>query len=188
MLLFTDWCAFFSAGLAIAVHTEDMLRDLAIAEVVNVVRDYEEEIETGEKGVWKGDVTMWVFVGVILAVYRIGGRYNTAAGVEGGVDAGFGNGDCLLFHDFVNRHSVNVAHFVKLVYTNHAPVSENHGASFETSFSCLFVRCHCRCETNARGPSTSRCDCQRCCIQHKPEQLRLRSRRVSDHQDVDISS
>ena len=43
-----------------------MLRDGAIALVVYVVCDYEEEIETGEKGVWKSDVLGWVTIAVIL--------------------------------------------------------------------------------------------------------------------------
>ena len=44
-----DGGALFGAGLAIAVHAEDVLRDLTVANILNVICDNKEQIETGEK-------------------------------------------------------------------------------------------------------------------------------------------
>ena len=78
-------------------------------------------------------------MGVVLAVDGVCGGDDAAAGVEGGVDAGFGDGDGLLFHYFVDGYAVDVAHFVELINADHAAVSEDHSAGFESSFSGFFV-------------------------------------------------
>ena len=53
--------------------------------------------------------------GVVSAAYRVGGCENGRAGVEGCVDSCFGDGDCLLFHCFVDGDLVANVHFVEFV-------------------------------------------------------------------------
>ena len=43
---------------------------------------------------------------VVLSVHRVRRGNYTAARIEGGMDAGLGDGDSLLLHDLVNRHSI----------------------------------------------------------------------------------
>ena len=48
------------------MHPQDMLRDLPVSLFIRVVCHHEEKIETGQKGIRKGDVPMRVFVDIIL--------------------------------------------------------------------------------------------------------------------------
>lgn len=130
VLLFAHRRSFFGAGLAVSVHSEDVLGDLSIAGVVDVVGDYKKEIETGQEGIGESDVSVGVFVGVVLAVDGIRGCYHAASRIQRCVDACFGDGDGLLFHDFVDGYSINVAHLVKLVDADDASVSQDHGTGF----------------------------------------------------------
>ena len=83
-----------------------------------------------EEGVGEGYVAVRGFVGVVLAVDGVRGSDDAAAGVERGVNAGFGDGDRLLFHYFVDSYTVNVAHFVELIDAHHAAVTKDHSAGF----------------------------------------------------------
>jgi hypothetical protein len=47
-----------------------------------------------------------------------------------------GDGDRLLFHDLMNGHPVDIGHLVEFVDAHHAPVGQDHGTCFETSFAC----------------------------------------------------
>ena len=49
--------------------------------------------------------------------------------------------DCngLLFHDFVNGHTIHVRHLVKLINTNHTTISEHHRSGFQLPLSRLLV-------------------------------------------------
>ena len=180
--------ALFGAGLPVAVHAEDVLGDLAVAEVVDIVGDDEEEIETREQGVGEGDVAVGVLVGVVLAVDGVRGGDDAAAGVEGGVDAGFGDGDSLLLHDFVDGDAVDVAHFVELVDADNASVCEDHGTGFEAAFPGFFVAGDSSCETNTRGASASGRNGEWSSIENESEKLGFGCRGITDHQDVDVST
>ena len=48
------------------MHPQDVICNEAVASLVDIVCDDEEQVETGEKGVWKCDVLMWVLVDVVL--------------------------------------------------------------------------------------------------------------------------
>ena len=42
----------------------------------------------------------------------------------------FGNGDGLLFHDFVNGGSVGIGHFIELVDAANALIGQHKGSTF----------------------------------------------------------
>ena len=78
-------------------------------------------------------------MGVILTIDRVGSGDDTTSGVERCMDTCFGNGDGLLFHDFVNGNAIDIAHFVEFIDADYTTISQDHGAGFEPSLSCLFV-------------------------------------------------
>src|SRR5262249_15407976 len=60
------------------------------------------------------------------AIDWVGCGEHAAAGVQRGVDAGLGDCDGLLLHDFVDCNAVDVAHLVKLVDAHHTAIAQNH--------------------------------------------------------------
>ena len=106
---------------------------------VVVVADDEDEVEAGEDGGLEVDVFAGGFEVVVAAEDGVGGGEDGGAGVEDGGDAGFGDGDGLLFHGFVDGDAVFVAHFVEFVDADDAVVGEHHGAALEVEFPCAGV-------------------------------------------------
>ena len=58
------------------------------------------------------------------------------------MDSGLGDCHRLLFHDFVDGHSIDIRHLVKLVDTNYASIGQNHGTGFESPLSRVLVARH----------------------------------------------
>ena len=58
------------------------------------------------------------------AINGVGRREDGASCIEGGGDAGFGDGDGLLLHSFVNRDSIVFPHFVEFVDAHHATIGQ----------------------------------------------------------------
>lgn len=98
-----------------------------------------------------------------------------------------GDGDSLLFHDFVDGHAVEVAHLVKLVDADDATVGQHHGTGLEPLLARVLVCGHRRRQTDARGAATSGGDAVRCRVLHKAQQLRLAAGRVAHHQYVHVT-
>ena len=65
------------------------------------------------------------------------------------MDTGLGNGDSLLFHDFMDSYTINIVHLVKLVDTHDTSVSQDHGTSLEMLLSSVLVNGYCSSETDA---------------------------------------
>ena len=138
----------FDTRLEVSVHPQNMLRDLSITLLVRVVRDDKQEIETGQERIGQGNVSVRIFVYVVLAVSgdlgieqwggtyltvdRIGSSDDTTSCVQTGMNTGFCNRNSLLLHDFVNSDSIDFRHFVKFIVTHHTSVSQNHRTSFES--------------------------------------------------------
>src|SRR5947207_11247729 len=129
---------------------------------------------------------MRIFSRIVLTVNWVCCGDNTTSGVERCVDSSFGDCDSLLFHYFVDCHSVNVAHFIEFFDTYDSSVGEDHCSCFETTFAGFFVCCNCSCETDAGGPSSSCGNGQGSSIQYESKHLRFGSRWVADHENVDI--
>jgi len=104
------------------------------------------------------------------------------------VDASLRNCDGLLLHYFVDCHSINIVHLVKLVNAHDATVSEHHRAGFEMPVVGVLVDCNSRRQTDTRRATTCRIDCKRSDVHDVAEQLTLGSGRVTDHHDVDVTS
>jgi len=77
-------------GRESARTSNDVLSDGAVRARVNLIQHNEKQVETGEEGVGKPDVFLDGTMLVVLAIDRISGCQDRAAGVEGGVDAGLG--------------------------------------------------------------------------------------------------
>lgn len=133
--------------------------DLPVLLSVHLVQHDEEQVKTGQQRVLEADVLHGCLVLVVLlktistintltqqkqvfifrggveaysAVDWVSGGQHGAAGVEPGVDPGFGDGDAALLHDFVDGRTVHVGHFVKLINAHHATVGKHHGPCLQT--------------------------------------------------------
>ena len=61
-----DGRSFFDSRREITVHAQNMICDHSVVFFVDVVGDDEKKIETGEKGIRKGDVLVGILVDVVL--------------------------------------------------------------------------------------------------------------------------
>ena len=87
------------AGRAVPVLSQHVLRDRRVPRRRGVVQQDEEQVEARQERVREVDVARDGQAVVVRAVHRVGRREHRAAGVEGGLDAGLGDGDRLLLHD-----------------------------------------------------------------------------------------
>ena len=117
--------AFGIGVFVVHVNVGDVLGEFLVGVAGRLVEHEEEDVETGEEGGGKVDVLNGGESWVVTAVEGVGGCEDGCASVEGGGDACFGNGDGLLFHDFVDRGTVSIVHFVELVYTADAIVGKD---------------------------------------------------------------
>lgn len=104
---------------------------------VHVIKHHKQKVKAGEQRIGKVDVFGHAEGVIIRAIQRVGSRQHTAACMQRGVDARLGDGDRLLFHDFVHRYAIVVAHLVKLVNAHHAPVGKHHRPGFQLALSCV---------------------------------------------------
>jgi len=126
-------------GIVVSMVCNNSFSNQSITLWILLVKHDEDEIETREEGVWQANVAAYRLVPGILGVDGIGSSDDTASGVESGVDARLGNGDCLLLHDFVNGHTVHIVHLVELINTYNTPISKDHRTGFQMSLTCVFV-------------------------------------------------
>jgi len=126
-------------GIVVSMVCNNSFSNQSITLWILLVKHDEDEIETREERVWQANVAAYRLVPGILGVDGIGSSDDTASGVESGVDARLGNGDCLLLHDFVNGHTVHIVHLVELINTYNTPISKHHRTGFQMSLTCVFV-------------------------------------------------
>ena len=123
-------------GVCSTVRIDDKGGEAFVLGWVHCVSNDAEDVETGEDRLGQFHVLAKGDGAVVAAADRIGGGDDSAAGLEGGDDACFRNGDGLLFHGFVDRRSILVIHLVELVDKASAFVCENESASLECPFLC----------------------------------------------------
>jgi hypothetical protein len=87
----------------------------------------------------------------------------------------------------VDCDSIDVGHFIEFIDTDNASVGEDHGSCFKATFPGFFVSGDCGGETDAGRSTTGGCDSERGGVQDEAEHLRFCRRRVTNHQNVDIS-
>jgi hypothetical protein len=112
------------------VYIHHIFGDLLVPASFVLVFDDENHIETGENGGLKIDVFAGCLEIVISPKNGVGGCKNGCPGVQDGGNSCFGDGDGLLFHGFMDSHSVLVAHLIKLVNADYTPVGQDHSSSF----------------------------------------------------------
>ena len=87
--------------------------------------------------------------GVISAADGVGGSDDCTASLEGGDDAGFGNGDALLLHGFMDAGSVGVVHLEQ------ARHSRDNNNSNEYYFDTLLLHGCWFCRRRSSGTGTA---------------------------------
>lgn len=78
-----------------------MLCQPSIPCLVRLVQHQVDEVKTRQQCRWQHDVFDDAQSWVVAALYRVGRRQYTGAGIQGGNDARLGNRDGLLLHHFM---------------------------------------------------------------------------------------
>ena len=170
------------------MHVADVVGEFFVGVARGGVEDEEEDVEAGEEGGGEVDVLDRGDPGVVAAVERVSSGEDGGAGVEGGGDAGFGDGDGLLFHDFVDGGAVAVVHFVKLVDTADAVVGEDEGAAFEDHFIGHGVAHDGGGEADAGGAAAGGVDTAGRDFGNVFEELGFGDAGVAHEEDVDVAT
>ena len=152
------------------------------------VTDDAEDVEPGEDRFGELDVHGKRGGAVVAAADGVGGGDDGAAGLECRDDAGFGDGDGLLFHRFVDGGAVGVVHFVEFVDEARALVCEHEGAAFERPFGGERVAADGGGETNGRGALTGGEDGAVGGFLDIFQDLGFGGARVAEEEDVDIAA
>lgn len=126
-------------GIAVLVEADDVLGEFKVDILVALVEDDEEEVEAGHDRGGHGDVGAEAYLAVVAATDRVGGGEDRGAGIEGGLDAGLGDGDGLLLHGLVDGDLVGDVHLIKLVDGADAVVGEHEGAGLDGELARLLV-------------------------------------------------
>ena len=125
--------------VAVHVDVDDVPGQVPVHALDAVVQHHEEEVEAAHDGRAHLHVAPECLLAVVAAADRVGGREDAGAGVQGGLDAGFGDRDGLLFHGFVDGDLVHEVHFVELVYGADAVVGQHESAGLDGEFVRFFV-------------------------------------------------
>ena len=120
---------------------------------------------------------------------RVRGRQHRTSGLQAGVDAGFGDGNALLFHRFVHARPVAVVHLVELVDGRKPKISQHQGTGFEGPSSVGVGVLHSRSrQSSRRSGHAGREAPARRKLGHVGEELRLGHTRVAHQQNVDVAT
>ena len=120
---------------------------------------------------------------------RVRGRQHRTSGLQAGVDAGFGDGNALLFHRFVHARPVAVVHFVELVDGRKPKVGQHQGTCFEgPSPVRVGVLNGCSRQASSRSGHAGREAPARRKLGHVGEELRLGHTGVAHQQNVDVAT
>lgn len=112
---------------------------------VRPVLDQPEEVKSGQQCSRKLYVLLQAAAGIIAPIGRVGSSQDGAAGIECGKNARLGDGDGLLFHDFMDGCAISLSHLVKLINAAHALVSQHKGSTLQGQFSSHIVSQHSCC-------------------------------------------
>lgn len=123
------------------------LSDASIHLRVLVIKHDKQQVKSGEQGISKADVPCHRLVSLVVTPDRVGSSDHRAPSVETSVDSCLRNRDGLLFHNFVNGHSISIVHFIELIDANDAAVSQYHRTSFQVSLTCVFINAYSGCQT-----------------------------------------
>jgi len=128
--------------------------------LVELVLYYFYYVKTGENGVWEVDVIHERKSLIVTTLQGIGSCDYSATSIEICHNTGFGDGDSLLLHSFVNRSTILFIHLIELINKAEAFISQDHCSSLQFPLACLIIlfytscQSHCRC-TFASGINTA---------------------------------
>jgi len=165
-----------------------MLGKPPVGLLIGAVKDEIDKIKTGQQSRREIDVLGNGQVGVVTTADRVGGGQNTCPGVESGDDTSLGHGHSLLLHDFVQDRAGGFRHLVELVNAADTAVGEDERTRLEDELARLRITGDVRGQTDGRRTLSARVDAARGDLVHVGQHLRLRCRRVTAEQDVDIAT
>ena len=125
------------------IHYE--IRQALVLGRINGITDHAEDVEAREDGLGELDVPSKRDGAVVAAAEGVGGCDNRAAGLQRCDDAGFGDGNSLLFHGFVDGGAVLVVHLVEFVDQACALISKHERATLECPLSCHGISANAGC-------------------------------------------
>ena len=105
--------------------------------VVFVPND-EDHIKATENRGLEVDILPWTLFVVVSSPHWISSREDGCSGIQNGSDPRLSNRDGLLLHCFVDRNSVLISHFVKLVDAYHSPVRDDHCPTLKVELALQF--------------------------------------------------
>ena len=118
LLLYIVFISYLLSRFEVTVHSQHMVTDFTILFGAKRVCHNEEQIETRQKRIWQSNILLWSLRFIVISINRIGSCKYATSSVQTGVDSCFRNGHCLLFHDFMDCHSIDFTHFIKFVNAN----------------------------------------------------------------------
>ena len=170
------------------VDIHDVLRDLLIAVAVVVIPHNKDHIEPRQDCRLEVDVLAGALQVVVAAEDWVRCREDARARIQDRRDARLRDRDRLLFHRFVDRDAVFVAHLVEFVDADDAAVSEDHRATFEVEFSALRVALDGGGQACGRGALAAGVDGDRGDFFDEFEELRFCCAGVAEEEDVDVAA
>lgn len=99
------------------MHICNVLCEPLIIIPVRFIQNQEHNIESGQEGSGQVDVFYWRSLGIVPSIQGISCGEDGSACIKGGGDTSLGDGDGLLFHDFVDSCSVRFLHLIEFIDT-----------------------------------------------------------------------
>ena len=173
---------------SVSVPADDVAGNPSVAAGVQLIQNHEEQIETRKEGVGKANVLLNAAAAVVLTVDGVGGGQDRAPGIETGVDASLGNGDGLLLHGLVDSDTVVLAHFVELIDADQTTVGQHHGTGLQATLASVGVGGDGSRQTDAGRSLAGGGNGEGSDDHGRAEELTLGRRRITDHEDVDVTT
>ena len=177
-----------SEARSVSVSANDVAGNSSIAAGVQLIQNHEEQIETRKEGVGKANVLLNAPTAIVLAIDGVGSGQDRAAGIETGVDASLGNGNGLLLHGLVDSDTVVLAHLVELIDADQTTVGQHHGTSLQTTLASVGIGGDGSRQTDAGRSLTGGRNGEGGNDHGRTEELTLGRRRITDHEDVDVTT
>mmetsp|Transcript_9053 Transcript_9053/g.21451 ORF Transcript_9053/g.21451 Transcript_9053/m.21451 type:complete len:202 (+) Transcript_9053:764-1369(+) len=163
-----------------------MLGQFVVALGVSDILDQEHHVKPGEDGSLKIHLIRSVREIIVGPESWISRSKHTAASVQHGCHASFGNGDGLLLHGLMDSNTVFLVHLVKLVNANQAIVGQNHCSAFQCKAPTILDNGSS--ETRSAAALAASVHCNRSHLVRKLQELTLCSSRVAEQKHVDVTS
>lgn len=122
-----------------AMDIHYMLRDIQIRLRVTLIQHHKEQIKATHN--WRAHLQICPerLLPIVPPPNRVCRSEDGRACIERGVDTGFGNRNCLLFHRFVDGDLVANIHLIKFVNGADAVVRKHQGTGLNGEVACFFV-------------------------------------------------